>query len=302
MPRQQTWLITGASSGLGRALTEAALRRGDIVAAAARRTEALSDLARGWPQRLSCHRLDVTNATALEPAVAEVLAEHGRIDVLVNNAGRAHVGAVEETSDAVLRELMELHLFGPAALVRAVLPHMRERGSGTIVQMSSMAAAHVKTGFSAYSASKAALDAYSMILQAEVRQFGIDVLIVEPGSHRTSAFAPGILDTQPGMAEYAPLLADVRSYVSAANGNQPGDPGRAADLIIELVDTPQRPARLTLGIDAVFAIRQVLTARLAELDAWAETSARSARPDAPSAEELARRHSGGKGAQPDEGR
>ena len=301
MTGERVWLITGASSGLGRALAEAALRKGDIVAAAARRTEALSDLARRWPQRVSCHRLDVTDPTALEPTVAEVLAEHGRIDVLVNNAGRAHVGAVEETSDADLRELMELHLFGPAALVRAVLPHMRERGSGTIVQMSSIAAAHIKTGFSAYSASKAALDAYSMILQAEVRQFGIDVLIVEPGSHRTSAFAPGVLDAKPGMAEYASVLADVRSYISAANGNQPGDPGRAADVIIEVVDGPRRPARLTLGTDAVFAIREALTARLAELDGWAETSARTARPDAPSAEELARRHSSGQGARSVEG-
>src|SRR6185437_15988838 len=134
----RVWLITGASSGFGRAIAECALAAGDIVLAAARRTDALADLVASAPERVTALALDVTDADRIRVAVAEVLDQHGRIDVLVNNAGRGAIGAAEETSDSELRALIDLHFFGPAALTRAALPGMRERGGGAIVQMSSM--------------------------------------------------------------------------------------------------------------------------------------------------------------------
>src|SRR6266567_3044768 len=163
----RVWLITGANTGFGRAIAEAAVAAGDVVVAAARRVTTLDDLA----------------------AARGIVERHGRIDVLVNNAGRSHVGAAEETTDAELRSLFEVHVFGPAALTRAVLPHMRSRRSGAIVQISSMGGQLSFAGFSAYSATKFALEGMSEALADEVRPLGIKVLIVEPGAFRTALFA-----------------------------------------------------------------------------------------------------------------
>ncbi len=185
----KVWLVTGAGSGFGRALLEAAVAVGDVVVAAARRTSTLDDLVAAYPDQVDPVRLDVTDHERINEVAAEVVGRHGRIDVLVNNAGRTHVGAVEETTDAELRSLFEVHLFGPAALVRAVLPHMRARRSGAIVQMSSMGGQLSFAGFSAYSATKFALEGLSEALADEVRPFGIKVLIVEPGAFRTRLFA-----------------------------------------------------------------------------------------------------------------
>src|SRR5262249_33739291 len=144
---------------------------GDVVVGAARRPEALDDLVAAHPDQVEALRLDVTDTAAIEEAVRDVVARHGRIDVLVNNAGRTHVGAVEETTDQELRDLFALHVFGPAALVRAVLPHLRERRSGAIVQMSSMGGQMSFAGFGAYSATKFALEGMSEALADEVREF-----------------------------------------------------------------------------------------------------------------------------------
>ena len=185
----RVWLITGASSGFGRAIAEAALATGDTVVAAARRPEAVADLVAAAPDRVTALRLDVTDTDRIRDAVAEVIDRHGRVDVLVNNAGRGAIGAAEETSDSELRDLMDLHFFGPAALTRAVLPRMRERGTGAIVQMSSMGGRFTFPGVGAYSATKFALEGWSEALAKEVDRFGIRVLIVEPGAFRTSAVA-----------------------------------------------------------------------------------------------------------------
>lgn len=192
----KVWLVTGASSGLGRAITEAAVAAGDVVIGAARHTEGLDDLVAAHPDQVEALRLDVTDTAAIEAAVQGAVARHGRIDVLVNNAGRTHVGAVEETTDQELRDLFDLHVFGPAALVRAVLPHMRERRSGAIVQMSSMGGQMSFAGFGAYSGTKFALEGMSEALADEVREFGVKVLIVEPGGFRTKLFDAG----RPGSA------------------------------------------------------------------------------------------------------
>ena len=272
----RVWLITGASSGFGRAITEAAVAADDTVIATARNTEVLADVAAAHPGQVEAFALDVTDTAAIEAAVQDVIARHGRIDVLVNNAGRAHVGAAEETSEAELRSLFDVHVFGPAALTRAVLPHMRERRSGAIVQMSSMGGQLSFAGFSAYSGTKFALEGMSEALADEVRPLGIKVLIVEPGAFRTGLF--GSTTDSEQIADYAATVGPTRQMVEASDGRQPGDPAKAAAAIITAIDAPETPLRLPLGDDAVDAISGHLEQVRAELAAW-EKIARGTRLD-----------------------
>jgi len=272
----RVWLITGASSGFGRAITEAAVAADDTVVATARNKEVLSGLAAAHPGQVEALALDVTDTAAIEAAVQDVIARHGRIDVLVNNAGRAHVGAAEETSDAELRSLFDVHVFGPAALTRAVLPSMRERRSGVIVQMSSMGGQLSFAGFSAYSGTKFALEGMSEALAGEVRPLGIKVLIVEPGAFRTGLF--GSTTDSEQIADYSATVGPTRQMVEASDGRQPGDPAKAAAAIITAIDAPETPLRLPLGDDAVDAISGHLDKVRAELAAW-EKIARDTRLD-----------------------
>jgi NAD(P)-dependent dehydrogenase (short-subunit alcohol dehydrogenase family) len=264
----RVWLITGASSGFGRAIAEAALAAGDIVVAAARRTDALADLVASAPECVTALALDVTDNDRINAAVAEVLDGHGRIDVLVNNAGRGAIGAAEETTDSALRDLMDLHFFGPAALTRAVLPGMRDRGSGAIVQMSSMGGRFTFPGVGAYSATKFALEGWSEALAKEVERFGIRVLIVEPGAFRTSFNVPGALLVSKPIAAYDEQIEPLRTGMPEDDGKQPGDPAKAAAAILQALESSDPPLRLALGNDAVDAISESLENAKAELAAW----------------------------------
>ena len=190
------WLVTGASSGFGRAIAEAALEDGAAVVAAVRRPAALDDLVAAYPGRVDPIALDVTDESAIGAAVAGALERHGRVDVLVNNADRTQVGVVEEMTADELWGLFEQHFFGPATLTRAVLPHMRERGSGAVVMMSSVGAQLAPDELGAYSAMKFAVEELAEALAAEVAPFGIKVLVVEadgfggqPGDLATAAHA-----------------------------------------------------------------------------------------------------------------
>jgi NAD(P)-dependent dehydrogenase (short-subunit alcohol dehydrogenase family) len=274
MTDSRTWLITGATSGFGRTITEAALARGDSVVATSRRTEGLDDLA--GDDRVLVTRLDVTDAVQREAAVAAALDRFGRIDVLVNNAGRTQVGAVEETTEDELRFLFDLHFFAPAALTRLVLPTMRAQGSGAIVQMSSVGGQVTAPGFSAYCATKFALEGLSETLQAEVEPFGIRVLIVEPGAFRTGLFRPDAAYLSDEMPEYADTVGPTRAYVRDGHLEQPGDPVKAAAAIVAALDADEPPLRLVLGGDAIGNIRQRLLGVSAELDAWAAVGAATA--------------------------
>lgn len=266
----KVWLVTGASSGFGRAITEAAVAAGDVVVGAARRVATLDGLVAAHPDQVEALSLDVTDAAAVDAAVRDVVERHGRIDVLVNNAGRGHVGAFEETSDAELRSLFEVHVFGPAALVRAVLPHMRARRSGAIVQMSSMGGQMSFAGFSAYSGTKFALEGMSEALRDEVGPLGIKVLVVEPGAFRTTLMgntsASGELPDDTG--DYAATVGATRAMVAAGDGTQPGDPAKAAALILEALGEDGTPLHLPLGDDGVEAVAGHLKGVRADLDAW----------------------------------
>ncbi|MEU6378226.1 oxidoreductase [Streptomyces sp. NPDC046909] len=267
----KVWLITGASSGFGREIAKAALADGDIVVGAARRPEALDDLVAAHPDRVEALRLDVSDTAAAEAAVRDVVARHGRIDVLVNNAGRTHVGAVEETGEEELRALFDLHFFGPAALVRAVLPSMRERRSGAIVQMSSMGGQMSFAGFGAYSGTKFALEGMSEALADEVEEFGIKVLIVEPGAFRTSLFEADRAGVSADSGVYA-KVSTTRGFVAGGHASQPGDPAKAAALILAALHADRTPLRLPLGDDGVTAVLAHLDQVREDIAAWEKST------------------------------
>src|ERR1700730_18163699 len=266
MNETKVWLITGASSGFGRALADAALGRGDRVVATARDAVRLDDLVAD--DRVYAISLDVTDASQRDRAVKQALERFGRIDVLVNNAGRTQVGAVEETTDDELRSLFELHFFAPVALTRSVLPHMRAQGRGAIVQMSSVGGQITAPGFGAYCATKFALEGLTQALHDEVAPFGIRTLIVEPGAFRTGLFRPAAAYRSVAMAEYADTVGPTREYVNGNDGLQPGDPVKAAQAILAALDADEPPLRLVLGGDAVDNIRSRLDQLSRELREW----------------------------------
>lgn len=268
----RVWLITGASSGFGRAIASAALAAGDTVVATARRPEALDDLVAAHPDRAVALQLDVTDTARITDVVADAVLWYGRIDVVVNNAGMGMVGAVEETSDRELRDLMDLHFFGPAALVRAVLPHMRRNGSGAVVQMSSMGGRFTFPGVGAYSATKFALEGLSEALAAEVAPHGIKVLIVEPGSFRTGFAGGGALHQSAPLAAYEETVGPVRTDLPGSDGKQEGDPDRAAAAILTALAAQHTPLRLPLGNDATDAVLASLDASRTEVLTWEKVS------------------------------
>lgn len=268
----KVWLITGASSGFGRALTLAATDAGDNVVACGRNMDALEELAAEAPDRITPLAYDVTDIAAAAGVIEEVLRRHGRLDVLVNNAGRGQVGAVEDTTDEELRDIFDLHFFGPAALTRAALPQMRKRRSGVIVQMSSFGGQVAYPGFGAYCATKFALEGMSEALAAEVAPHGLRVLIVEPGAFRTN-FSGGGLHESVISDAYRATAGATRDMIKGIDGTQPGDPAKAAQAILTAVDDESAPLRLPLGDDAVDGIRKHATGILADLTEW-ETRAR----------------------------
>ncbi|MEV3937131.1 SDR family NAD(P)-dependent oxidoreductase [Glycomyces sp. NPDC049804] len=264
-----TWIITGASRGLGRSLALAALANGHNVLAAVRDPETVADLAAAH-RGFAAVAHDVTDTDAAPGLVQAALDRFGRIDVLVNNAGRAVVGAVEEVGDAQLRDLMALHLFGPAALVRAALPGMRAQGSGTIIQMSSQGGRISFPGVSAYSASKFALEGWSESLAGEVAPFGVRVMIVEPSRFRTGFH--GALEFTEADAVYGDTLAAVRADMAGVDGRQEGDPDKAARIITDLVAGDDLPLRLPLGAEAVERLYAAHRRGLDEIERLADLS------------------------------
>jgi NAD(P)-dependent dehydrogenase (short-subunit alcohol dehydrogenase family) len=265
--RQPTWFITGSSSGFGRAFAEHAIARGFRVVATARNAGALADLVARAPERVLALSLDVTAPGAPEAAVRAAVERFGRIDVLVNNAGYAVVGALEETPDAELRALMDTNFFGALAVTRAALPVLRGQRGGAVVNISSLGGQLSFAGFSAYSASKFALEGASEALAQEMAPFGVKVLIVEPGQFRTS-LAGGAMRHMPRLAPYDDVVGATREFAEGMDQTQPGDPRKAAAAIERALAAERTPLRLQLGGDAVDAVRGHAQALLADLQAW----------------------------------
>lgn len=276
---KRTWIITGATSGLGLALATAALKAGELVVGTARRAERFDALLQKFPNQLMTCVHDVRDTDGAAAVVASALDRFGRVDVLVNNAGVGQVGAAEEVADEQLRDMLAQHLFGPAAFVRAVLPAMKAQGTGSIVQMSSQGGRMSFPGVGSYSAGKFALEGWSEALAGEVAPFGIDVVIVEPSRFRTEFNDPDVLIAAQQRSEYAHLDA-VREDLTGVGGRQEGDPTRAAAVIRETLAADHVPLRLPLGAEAVHNLTRTYRRDLAEVEALAALSASADFPDA----------------------
>jgi NAD(P)-dependent dehydrogenase (short-subunit alcohol dehydrogenase family) len=261
----KAWLITGTSTGIGRALVQAALDHGDRVMATARDLSQIADLELLAPERVRIARLDVTDTDTVHAAVDAAQTAFGGIDVAVNNAGYGLLGAFEEHTDDELRAAFDTNLFGAMNVTRAVLPGMRRRRSGHIVQMSSVIGVTSGLGGAGYAGPKAALEAMSEALAAEVAHLGIGVTIVEPGPFRT-AFGGRSLRWGRPLPDYADVIAPARRAFEASHGNQTGDPLRAAQAIVATVHEPDPPLRLPLGAEAYDWIRSYLRSRIDQLD------------------------------------
>lgn len=267
----RVWLITGCSSGFGQAFARAVIAHGDHLIATARHVEQIEALAGAQPDQARALELDVTNARQAQETVKAALDTFGHIDVLVNNAGYGLFGAFEELSEAHIRQQLEVNLLGAMNVTRAVLPSMRAQGWGHLVQISSLGGLAGFAGNSAYSASKFALEGWSEVLSRELAPFGINVTIVEPGGFRTEWAGRSMIKAAP-LAAYDVVMTERRAGMEQANGRQPGDPARAAQAIIAVVESEQPPLRLPLGTDAVTIIRQHLQQQLSDLDRWESLS------------------------------
>jgi NAD(P)-dependent dehydrogenase (short-subunit alcohol dehydrogenase family) len=262
----RVWLITGCSTGFGRALVRAALDAGDRVMATARRPETLAGLAETGDGRVSTAALDVTDPASVEAAIEATLAVHGRIDVLVNNAGSMVLGAVEEVTMADLREQLEVVFFGAAEVTKAVLPLMRRQGSGMIVQMSSLGGVRTFPGLGAYHAAKYALEGLSEALATELAPLGVQVMIVEPGAFRTEFNRNK--RSVPEIEAYRDSSGATRVMTRGLLDTEPNDPVKGAAAIVKAMDSDSPPLHLLLGGDAVDGMREHHESFLAEVAAW----------------------------------
>lgn len=268
-----TWLITGCSSGLGRSLAEAVLDAGHNAVVTARNEASVRDLVERYPETAVSAALDVSDRDQVAEAVRRAESRFGGVDVLVNNAGYGYRAAIEEGDDPDVRRLFDTNLFGAVDMIKAVLPGMRARRSGTIVNVSSIGARECAPGSGYYSASKAALEAVTESLRKELAPLGVSAMIVEPGGLRTDFSGRSLTQSLQTIADYADTAGKRRKETDTAHGKQPGDPERGAAVIVEVVDAGKVPALLLLGSDAVRGFRAVQERLQGDVDQWEKASA-----------------------------
>ncbi|HEU0198491.1 MAG TPA: oxidoreductase [Nevskiaceae bacterium] len=264
----RTWFITGASRGLGQTLASAVLAHGDRIVVTARKPEALAPLLAQGGDRARGHQLDVTDARATAAVVKAALADFGGIDVLVNNAGYGLAGAVEELDDDQIRTQFETNVFGALRVTRAFLPHFRAQGHGHILQISSIAGIAASAGLGIYNSSKFALEGFSAALAEEVAPFGIRVTLVEPGPFRTDWAGPSLITPRHRIEAYAATAHQRIAQMNGYSGHQPGDPAKAAQVMIEAVESPNPPLHLPLGAWAIARMRGQIDQLHRDLAAW----------------------------------
>jgi NAD(P)-dependent dehydrogenase (short-subunit alcohol dehydrogenase family) len=268
-----TWLITGCSTGLGRALAQAVIGAGHNAVVSARDVAKVTDLAEAAPDRSLAVALDVTDSRQVDSAVRRAQERFGGVDVLVNNAGYGYRAAVEEGDDDDVRTLFDTHFFGTVAMIKAVLPGMRARRSGAIVNISSIGAQLTPVGSGYYAAAKAAIEGMSGALRGELAPLGISVTVVEPGAFRTDFAGRSLMQSATPIEDYADTAGRRRKENDTMHGNQAGDPAKAGAAIIAAVDSPEPPGFLLLGPDALAAYRYVADARAAEIAQWERLTA-----------------------------
>jgi len=269
----RTWLITGASRGFGRRLAEAVLEGGEQVVATARRPEQLADLVGRFGALVRTAALDVTDADAARAAVAAAVDAFGHLDVVVNNAGYANSGPIEEMAEVDFRDQFEANFFGVVNVTRAALPVLRGQRSGVFVQFSSVGGRVGGTpGMGAYQSAKFAVEGFSEVLASEVAPFGVKVIIVEPGAFRTD-WQGSSMELHEVGPDYDETVGAMNRYRAENDGVQPGDPARAARVIIDTVNHAAPPRRLLLGAQAVTSAVTAGEARTEEARTWADVSA-----------------------------
>lgn len=272
----KVWFVTGSSRGLGREFVEAALARGDRVAATARNTDSLDDLVATYGDAVLPLAMDVTDKAAVAESVKRAREHFGRLDVVVNNAGYAQVGAVEELTEQDLRDQLETNLFGAVWVIQAVLPYLREQRSGHIVQLSSAAGLIAVPLGGAYHASKWALEGLNEALAGEVAEFGIKVTVIEPGGFATRGGKNPDPLANGHMAEHNPAYDALRQRLAQFTGKQPaGDPAAAAQALLTLVDADNPPLRVLFGQGFYPMIQKAYADRLRTWDDWQDLSARA---------------------------
>ncbi len=269
----RVWFITGCSSGFGRSLAEKALASGDRVVATARQVHRISDLATRAPDSVVTLPLDVTQPAQVAQAVTQAHAAWGRLDVVVNNAGYGLIGAVEECSEEQIARNLDTNLMGPIRVIRAVLPILRQQRSGHLIQISAAAAISNYAGFGIYGAAKCGLEGVSEALRAELAPFGIRVTIVQPGPFRTEFISRSLERAAIALPEYAATSGKFAQFLQRISGKQPGDPDRAASVIVEMVHQGKAPQRLALGRYAVEKVRKRIEFQSAENLEWSTTGA-----------------------------
>jgi NAD(P)-dependent dehydrogenase (short-subunit alcohol dehydrogenase family) len=264
----KTWFITGATRGFGALIMDAVLASGDAVVATARDPSSIADHSRSLKLLL-----DVTNEEQARSAAARAIEKFGRIDVLVNNAGYGLLGAVEEASALEVERVFSTNVFGLLNVTRAVLPHMRERRSGHVINMSSIGGYASYPGWGIYCATKFALEGISEAMSIELAPLGIHATVVEPGYFRTDFLSERSLSsTAARIHDYADTVGKMRTFAAAVNNQQPGDPRRLAQAIVQLAATPRPPTRLALGSDTVARIEEKHRDVERELAQWRTVS------------------------------
>lgn len=261
------WLITGCSTGFGREIARAALEAGHDVVATARRVEAVQDFVDAFGERVVAVALDVTDAGEIAAAVSAAEKRFGGVDVLVNNAGHGYLSAVEEGEDAEVRKLFEVNYFGAVNMIKAVLPAMRARGSGHIVNISSMTGVVANPPNAYYSSTKFALEAVTEALATEVRPLGIKVTAIEPGAFRTDWATRSMKESGSPISAYADVAAR-KDLIKQFADHLPGDPKKVADAVLMVTTLDEPPLRLLLGRDVLKAMRDKITAMSASIEEW----------------------------------
>jgi NAD(P)-dependent dehydrogenase (short-subunit alcohol dehydrogenase family) len=262
------WFITGCSTGLGRALAKRVLQKGHRAAVTARHPAQIEDIVAEYPSRAKALALDVSNPRQASEAVAQAEKAFGRVDVLVNNAGYGYLAAVEEGEDDEVRAMFETNFFGLVALTKRVLPGMRSRGRGHIVNISSVGGFIGNPSGGYYNATKFAVEGLSEALAKEVEPLGIRVTVIEPGPFRTDWAGRSLKQARNPIEAYAKTAGTRRAEITGRSGKQAGDPERAADAIIKVVESPAPPLNLVLGKDGLERVRAKFTKLLSTIDEW----------------------------------
>ncbi|WP_207427788.1 oxidoreductase [Pedobacter sp. SYSU D00535] len=274
--KERIWFITGVSGGLGRALAQEVAAAGDIVIGSLRKEEQREAFEKLLPGKTFGVLLDVNDQSQISSVVEDAVARFGRIDVLVNNAGYGLFGAIEEVSMEEARQQMETNFFGPLALTQAVLPHMRNKKNGCIVQISSQAGFRSNPGMGLYNASKFALEGFSEALALETAELGIKVIIVEPGPFRTSWAGDSSKTAETKIDAYTSTAGALTETIKGYAGKQPNDPAKGARAIITAVNSENPPLRLPLGKEAIEAIRRKLKSVEENVNSWEDVAADTA--------------------------